>query len=508
MFKKKLFKALHTTTIRDKEEYHLSLSKNLNETVESIKNIIGESTDVIQRDFIIKKRLKASLFYIDGLSDQDSIEEDIIKPLIQTADQPPENLTVEDMISEVVTYSSVSVFDTFDEAILPIMSGDSLLIIDGFEKLVIFTTRQFDKRSIQEPESEIVVRGPRDGFIEVLQSNITLIRRRVRDPNLTVQHGQIGRRSKTDFALLYMKGITNPDLINEVRYRISCIDTDGVIESGTIEQLIEDNAFSPFPQIANTERPDKAAAALMNGQVLIAVDGTPYILVAPILLEQLFKSPEDYYERWLIGTLVRNLRAVAAIIALLLPGLYIATVSFHQGMLPTTLALSIAGTREGVPFPSFLEAMLMEFTIELLREAGIRLPRPVGQTIGIVGGLVIGDAAVRAGIVSPIMVIVVALTAIASFAIPSYSVSISIRILRFSMMIAASILGLYGMILFYILINTHLVGLRSFGCYYTAPIAPYQFANWLDLLFRAPISVLRKRSIELKPMDDIKQKNS
>ncbi|WP_413379142.1 spore germination protein [Alkalihalobacillus sp. 1P02AB] len=505
MFKKKLFKALHRATVRKGNEFPLTISKDLHETVESVKKILGESSDVIQRDLLINKSIKASLFFIDGLSDQDSIEEDIIKPLIQTFAHQVDGLSVKELVNERITLSSESIFDTFDDGILSVMSGDSMLVIDGFEKLVIFSTRKLEKRSIQEPQSEIVVRGPRDGFVEVLQSNIMLIRRRVRDPNLTVQRGQIGRRSKTDFALLYMKGIASPTLIDEVRYRLSCIDIDEVIESGTVEQLIEDHVLSPFPQLLDTERPDKASNALMNGQVLIVLDNTPYVLIAPVVLEQLFKSPEDYYERWLIGTLIRNLRFIAALIALLLPGLYISIVSFHQGLIPTALALSIAGTREGVPFPSFIEAILMEFTIELLREAGVRLPRPVGQTIGIVGGLVIGDAAVRAGIVSPIMVIVVALTAIASFAIPSYSVSISLRILRFSMMIVASVLGLYGMILLFIVISVHLVGLRSFGSYYTAPFAPYHFPSWLDLFLRAPTSVLRRRSAEPKTVDDIKQ---
>ncbi|WP_235820506.1 spore germination protein [Halalkalibacter krulwichiae] len=477
----------------------------MNETVDSIRKVIGESTDVIQRDFTINHYIRASLFYIDGLSGIDHIEQNIIKPLTDSSNQILRGQPIERVVNEVVSVSNISIVDNFDDAILPVMSGDSLLVIDGYEKLITLDTRQMDKRSIQEPQSEIVVRGPRDGFIELLQSNIMLIRRRIKDPNLVVQQGKIGRRSKTDFALLYMKGIAPNELIEEVRFRISCIDLDGVLESGTVEQLIEENVFSPFPQLGNTERPDKAAGALMNGQVLIAIDGSPYVLIAPVVLEQLFKSPEDYYERWFIGTLIRSLRAIAAIIALLLPGVYIAVVSFHQGMIPTTLALSIAGTREGVPFPAFIEAILMEFTIELLREAGVRLPRPVGQTIGIVGGLVIGDAAVRAGIVSPVMVIVVALTAIASFALPAYSISISIRILRFSMMIAASILGLYGMILFYIAINIHLVGLRSFGSYYTAPIAPYDFPSWLDLIWRAPTSILRKRSVEPETQDNTRQ---
>lgn len=217
------------------------------------------------------------------------------------------------------------------------------------------------------------------------------------------------------------------------------------------------------------------------------------------------KSTEDYYDRWHIGSLIRMLRYFAAFIAIFLPSIYIAMVAFHQGMIPTTLALSIAGTREGVPFPAFIEALVMEVTLELLREAGIRLPRPVGQTIGIVGGLVIGEAAVQAGIVSPIMVIVVALTAISSFALPSYSVSITFRMIRFGVMIAAATFGLYGIILVYILINIHLVGLRSFGSYYTSPFAPYRFLDWLDLVIRAPVTLQRIRTDEPRTLDNKKQ---
>ncbi|OIJ21936.1 spore germination protein [Anaerobacillus alkalidiazotrophicus] len=504
---KKLFSKLHSTEVRKEAEYQIEFTGDINKTVESINNIVGESDDIIQRDFLIGKRIRATLFFVDGLCDSDSIEEDIIRPLIYFTD--PERYDEKEFLpylqNEVITLSELKIETSLEKAMLPFLSGETMLIIDGLKELILFETRRFNERSIAEPESEVVVRGPRDGFVESLHTNILQIRRRIRDPNLTVQFGTLGRRAKSDIAIVYIKGVANEKFIDEIRYRVSCINNDNVMETGTLEQFIEDNVLSVFPQMSRTERPDKIVGALMNGNVVTFHDGSPFALMAPVMLHMLFRSPEDYYDRWQIGSLIRVLRYFAALIAIFLPAIYIAMVSFHQGMIPTTLAISIAASREGVPFPAFIEAIIMEVTIELLREAGVRLPRAVGQTIGIVGGLVIGDAAVRAGIVSPVMVIVVALTAIASFAIPAYNISIAFRVVRFIMMLSAAVFGLYGLVMVYIFINIHLVGLRSLGAYYTAPFAPYQFGDWLDLLIRAPISVLTKRSTELKPRDQQKK---
>jgi spore germination protein len=506
---KKLLKKLNAQK-KEKRVAPLELSAQLDKTVTSIDELFINSDDIVKRHFLIGNQIKATCYYIQGLCNTIALDVDVLKPLIQLQTSKMKqwqhsNDLLEQVTEEVLTVASYSVYDSFDEALLPFMSGDTLLIVDGVKKLIILATRGFESRSIEEPQSEIVIRGPRDGFTETLQTNIVLLRRRVRDTNLKVQKGELGRRSKRDFAILYIEGIANDDLIEEVRYRVACVDTDDVPETGTLEQLIEDNVLSPFPQITHTERPDKTASFLMNGQVILLVDGTPFALIVPVTFQQLLKSPEDYYERWLIGSLIRALRYFAAFISLFLPSLYIAMVSFHQGMIPTPLALSIAGSREGVPFPAFVEAMVMEVTFELLREAGNRLPRPIGQTVGIVGGIIIGDAAVQAGIVSPVMVIVVALTAISSFALPSYSVSISFRILRFVVMIAAGIFGLYGIIIVYILINIHLVGLRSFGTFYLSPFAPYRFLDWLDLVIRAPMSLLRLRTDEPRTLDNKKQ---
>ncbi|MDV2883643.1 spore germination protein [Alkalihalophilus pseudofirmus] len=484
-------------------------SSDLVDLTKLVKGYIGESSDIVQHDMVIAGLIKATLFYVSGLSDRDLLDNSVIKPIMQISQREVANISHEELIKklsqEVINLSSVQSIKSLDQSVHLLMTGDSLLIVDGVDKVIILGTKGYEKRGIEEPKSEVVIRGPRDGFIEDIQTNIVLLRRRIADSNFIIQTGEIGQRAKIKYSIGYIKGLVTEELVNEVRYRISCIKTDEVLETGTLEQLIEDNVLSPFPQLMHTERPDKTTAALMNGKVIILIDGTPYSLITPTTFEQLLKSPEDYYDRWHIGTLIRLIRYLAAFFALFLPSLYIAMVTYHHGMIPTTLALSIAGTREGVPFPAFLEAFLMEITIELLREAGIRLPRAIGQTIGIVGGLVIGDAAVRAGFVSPVMVIVVAITAVASFAIPSYSFSIALRMLRFSFMIAASMFGLYGIVISYITINVHLVGLRSFGSYYTSPFAPFRYKDWLDLVFRAPLSQQRTRTNEPGTLDDIKQ---
>jgi spore germination protein len=278
-----------------------------------------------------------------------------------------------------------------------------------------------------------------------------------------------------------------------VENRIKRIDIDSVPESGYVEQLIEDNYLSPFPQVQNTERPDRVVAALMEGRVAILLDGTPFALIVPVTLSMMLQSPEDYYERWIPGTFIRMLRYLAAILALFTPSLYIAFISFHSGLIPTKLAISIIGTRSGVPFPALIEALFMEIAIEILREAGLRLPKPIGPAMGIVGGLIIGEAAVQAGIVSPVLVIVVALTAISSFSIPHYSIGITLRMLRFPAMICAATFGLYGVILFFLLMTSHLVKLKSFGVPYLSPAVPYRLSEWKDLMVRMPLMMMKRR---------------
>jgi len=478
----------------------IPLSTDVKANTDMVKQLLGSPHDLIVREFTVDNTpLTCAVVCIDGLVDSELIHDKIVKHIqlfITTAGKEvPASVDaiISFLLNEVVSIIEVNKGNTLDDALMAILSGDTALFINGTEQIIIVDTKGWSSRGIDEPVSEGLVRGPREGFNESVREATVRIRRRIRDPHLRLDGSRVGRRSKTDMVIAYMDGIVNPDLVQEVKRRISTLDIDDVEESGYIEQWIEDNFVSPFPQVQNTERPDKVASALLQGRVAILLDNTPMVLMVPVTLGQLLHSPEDYYERWLAASLTRMLRYIAAFLAVFSPALYIALVTYHPGLIPSDLAFSIAATREGVPFPAFVEAFMMVTTMELLQEAGIRLPRPIGQTVGIVGGLVIGEAAVSAGIVSPVMVIVVALTAIASFAIPAYNVALAFRMIRYAVMIASAIFGLYGVVLTYIAINIHLTNLTSFGVPYTSPFAPGLIRDWKDIVLRAPITFLKTR---------------
>lgn len=488
------------------ENFSVALQTNLEDNLTNLKNLLDEPNDLVIRKFPVRNGTHdCAIAYIDGLVNADEVYSNAVRnvQLVSERKGLPEetNGLFEELFQSIISITDVEKGYTLDDVSNSLLYGGTILYLDGMDTVLIMDTKGWETRGIEEPISETLIRGSREGFIENLRTNTTLIRRYIRDPNLHFKTYKVGRRSKSDLVLAYITGIINPDLLKEIERRLDTIDMDDALESGFIEQWVEDSFLSPFPQLMNTERPDKVASALMDGKFAIILDGTPFVLIAPTVFSNAMQSPEDYYERWTIGTLLRGLRYAAGFIAVFLPSLYIALVSYQPGMLPSRLAFSIAATREGVPFPSFVEAVLMVVTMELLREAGARLPTTIGQTIGIVGGLVIGDAAVQAGIVSPVMVVVVALNAIASFAVPQYSVAISFRIILFGYMIAAAFLGIYGVILAYIMTNIHIVNLHSIGVPFSAPFAPTFWKDWRNLVFRLPIPMLNKRPGYLKPDD-------
>lgn len=477
--------------------------------IEQIKRLLHSPNDLIIRIVTIgNSNHRCAIVYIDGLVDKDIVNTQILNNIqlgmAQANKEIPANekeLLIE-LENEILSIGELKKVQSLDAVMFAVLSGETAIFVEGTTDVLLIGTKGWASRGIEEPVSEALVRGPREGFTENVRTNTVLIRRNIRDPNLHFENFQVGRRSKKDLFLVYIDGIVHPEIVKEVKKRLDSIDMDDAPESGFIEQWIEDSFMSPFPQILHTERPDKACASILEGKVVILLDGTPFVLIAPVTFVALIQSPEDYYERWMIGSLIRILRYGAAFISLFLPALYIALVSFHQGMIPSKLAFSIAATREGVPFPAVVEAFMMEVTLELLREAGLRLPKPIGQTIGIVGGLVIGESAVQAGIVSPVMVIVVSVTAIASFAVPSYSAGIAFRMLRFVTMLTASIFGLYGIILTYIMINVHLARLKSFGIPYTAPFSPNFKHDLMDLVIRAPLIMLSRRPKFMQTEDE------
>ncbi|GAB7387076.1 spore germination protein [Bacillaceae bacterium] len=485
------------------------LSKDLEANLRLVREILGESDDLVIRRFHIggRREFMAALVYIDGLTDKVVINDFILRPaMIEIRESDPNQAVSRQALHNLldqygVTINEVDEAEDMQKVIRSVLSGDSALFIEENEKALLLNTKGWDHRGVEEPSTEAVVRGPRDGFTETLRVNTAQIRRRLRDPDLRVKNMTVGKRTNTDIALMYIEGLVDQEVLQEVERRINRIDIDAALESGYIEQFIEDNHWSPFPQIQNTERPDKAAANLLEGKVVIVVDSTPFVLIAPAVFSQFYHSPEDYYERFWIGTFVRFIRVLSMLIALLAPSIYIAFSSFHPEMIPSKLVIAMAAGRSTVPFPSIVEALMMEITVEILREASVRLPGPIGPTIGIVGALVVGQAAVQAGIVSPIMVITVAITTIGSFASPSYNAAIALRLLRFPMMLMAAMFGLYGIMLLLLLIILHLASLKSFGVPYLAPFSPSRLTDMKDTFIRAPLNWMIQRPEMMKPQD-------
>jgi spore germination protein KA len=459
------------------------LSKNLQENTSSLQSIYNNCPDVIFRTFLIGNGRKAILIYIEGLSNIEEIDNHVLSPLMMLEMEMPLDFST---LQEKLPVSKVKQVSKIQDVIEQVSGGNPVVLIDQQSQGLSMGLAKFEKRSIEEPTAESVVRGPRDGFTETLSVNISLLRRKLKSPDIKINNISIGRYSQTQVAVMYIEGLVDQTLLEEVNNRLSRIDVDGILESGYIEEFIEDYPFSPFPQVLNTERPDVVAANLLEGRIAILVDGTPFVIVAPITFYSFYQAAEDYYQRFLIGTLIRWLRYIFLLIALLLPSTYVAILTFHQEMVPTTLLLSVAKSREEIPFPALVEALIMEVTFEALREAGLRLPKQIGSAVSIVGALVIGQAAVSAGLVSAPMVMVVAITGIASFSIPRYNAAIAIRMLRFPIMFMAGTLGLLGIMLSLLAIIVHLSTIRSFGVPYLSPMAPMKGKEMKDVMFRAP----------------------
>lgn len=476
----------------------------------SVRKAIGNNGDVEFREFTIRGTgTRAVIVFVDGLMDNDLMDTHLIRPLmmvgIPETEQEQFNRssdTIKAYISsQMLPVSEIKHTDRLLELVQSVLAGTTGLLVDGMQGAFLVGSAKGKSRNLEEPLSEALLRGPRVGFTERLADNTGLLRLHGKNESLLLTRFEVGNRVKKDLIIAYMKDIADPKLVDEVVTRIQKLEIDDPLESGYIEQLIEENVMSPFQQVQNTERPDRVIGALLEGRVAILLDGTPYALIVPVTFSMLLQSPEDYYERWISGSFVRLLRFLSALLALLAPALYISFISFHPGLIPTKLALTIIETRQGVPFPSIIEALIMEIAIEILREAGIRLPKPLGPAMGIVGGLIIGDAAVQAGIVSPFLVIVVAVTAISSFTIPVYSAGITLRVLRFSAMFFAAVLGLFGVVMFFLLLCSHLVILKSFGVPYASPMVPYGINDLKDFLIRFPLKVMKKRPQMLKPND-------
>jgi spore germination protein KA len=441
-----------------------SLFHELVKNIDRIKSELGNSKDIIIREFQIGGQLDAAVIFAAGLSDQTFISNSIMKSLLNLQDDALIQAAMDNDSAQIIqiatekllTFGEVKEFKDWNRLFNALLSGDSILLFNNCSSGIYAATKGGETRGVTETSTQSVVRGPKEAFSESIRTNSSLIRRKIKSSKLWLEERTIGEVTQTEVDIMYIKGIANDEIVQEVRDRLDRIKIDGILESGYIEDLIQDEVWTPFPTVFNSERPDTIAAGLLEGRIAILTDGTPFVLLVPVEFVSFLQSAEDYYQRYDIGTFLRILRYGSFFIALLLPSLYVAIATFHQEIIPTSLLLQLATQREGVPFPPIVEAFLMEIVFEVLREAGIRMPSAVGKTISIVGALVIGQAAVEAGIVSPAMVIIVSFTAITNFVIPAISLAIAVRLLRFGLLILAGSLGMYGIAVALLLLVLHL----------------------------------------------------
>ncbi|WP_235949319.1 spore germination protein [Paenibacillus glycinis] len=436
---------------------------------DALQRILRNCADIVFRPLTLPDQADILLVYIEELTDAAKLEQIISACMISRE------------FTRLTQYESVHYLS---EVVAKVLKGSTAIFIDGKPFAYVAELTAFNQRAIAEPSNEAAIRGPREGFTEDLKTNLSMIRRIISHPTLKFDKHQAGELTNTEFVVAYIEEKVKPELLQEVRRRLDAFSTNQLLDSGYIEEYIEDKSWSLFPQIQNTERPDTLSASLLAGRVAIIVDGSPNALLMPMTFWAGLQAAEDHYERFIYVSAVRLLRLLLAMLSCLLPSVYVALTTFHPQMIPLALMLSISASREGIPFPTVIETLLMELMFEGLREAGLRLPKAIGSAVSIVGALVIGEAAVQAGFISAPIVMIVAGTGIASFAFPSYSLALPFRLLRFPLLIAGGFLGLYGVAIGLIFILIHLVALKSFGMPYLMPIAPIGKNFWKDAFVR------------------------
>ncbi len=495
-----LFKETYTK----QELQGMGISSDLEDNIRFLNMLLGSNRDFMHRLVEVTESGRFAVFFLDGLVDELLLGRDIVAPIQVLLSKKAGTITY-DHVREALRSTNASEIDNMHQVIDSILYGSVPVFIDGESRAISVSVQKWQHRAPEEPVNESVLRGPREGFVETLRDNTSLLRRRLRSPNLVIEEFELGQVTHTGVAMVYCKGIASPDLVQEVRSRLKRIKTDGILESNYIGEMVADE-FTIFPLITDTERPDRVVVNLLEGRVAVLVDNTPVALIMPATFTDYFRTPDDFYLRWPFVWLVKPIRYIAFVISLVLPSVYVALTTFHQEMIPLELLVKIASTREGVPFPAALEAIVMQLIFEILREAGVRLPKVVGSAVSIVGALIIGTASVDAGLVSPLMVIVVALTGISSFLSPIFSFTVVARLLVFPLVVLAATLGLFGVAVGLMLILIHMLGLRSFGVPYLEPISPFHLRDFGEAIISKPHWAMDKRPEELAKENQRRQK--
>ncbi|HYF95993.1 MAG TPA: spore germination protein [Symbiobacteriaceae bacterium] len=496
------------------------LSSSMDENVQRLKKLfrMPENKDLIIRDLTIATQppTRAVVCFMEGLTDKVIINDHILTPLMLLAhldhhagaagEAGPTEFSIDTLIKRLLPGHQTA--EKYDMAAIAesLLAGDTILFFENEKTAVSVETKSPPGRSVGEPTTEKVIQGSKDAFVEAWRVNVALVRRRLKDPRVVTDILKVGRVSNNYVGLMYIDGIASPKLVAEIRRRIEAIDVDIINSAGTLEQYIEDAPNAWMPGMMTTERPDRTAGYLSEGNVALLVDNVPYALIAPVTFWTLLQTAEDYHLRYPFGTFIRWIRLTALLITVLVPALYIAVVNYHHEMIPTELMLFIASTREHVPLPALVELIIMDLSFELIREAGTRIPSAIGSTVGLVASLVLGQAAVEAKLISPLMVLIVAVTGLASFAIPNYVTSFGVRTWRFLVLAGAAVLGFYGLAAAVFVLVLYMAGLRSFGVPFLSPVAPLR-SRITDALSRSPLFEMEMRPSYTRPVDRRRQQD-
>jgi len=478
------------------EEGGKKLSHSLDDNTRALKEIfhVPESSDVVFREIVIAEpKVRAVVAYIEGLSNFDTIFKCVLQPLMLMSPLRKGSLQspVDRLESALIPNGQVERTESLHKLVESMLMGDTVVLVEKSDVALVVETKGWEHRPVGEAVSERIVRGPQQGFVEVLSSNTALLRSIIQTPDLVVESLDIGVTAPNKCALIYVASIANKKLVDEVRRRILGLNVSEIFTSGELEQYIEDS-HSLLPTILSTERPDRVAEHLMQGMCAIMVAGDPFALIVPANIFAFLDSAEDRLVRWPYGNVLRFIRYVSFFLTIYLPGIYVAVVSYHPEMIPPALMMAIAAAREPIPFPLYVEVLVMFFGFELIREAGIRIPSPIGPTIGIVGALLIGEAAVTASIVSPILVIIIAVTAVASFTLPNLEIGMFIRVATFLFIVAGAALGFLGIAALTYIMLCHAFSLNSFGVPFLTPLAPMRKPSFRGAFVTAPWKIERR----------------
>ena len=464
------------------------LDKSLDNNISLFKNIFKNDETLIIREFQNKwlKAAQCCIIYLDGMVNTEIVNENIIQPVLRndlSKDIESNNL-LEELKKKVIVSNNVFLETEINKIVNSVIYGDTLFLLEGYDKALVINSKGWQTRPISEPVSTRVVRGPREGFTESIMVNLSLVRRKIKNPDLKFKFKEIGERTHTKTCICYMESLALESILSELEQRLDKIEIDGIIDSGYIQELIKDAPYSPFETVGSSERPDVIAAKLLEGRIALFVDGSPFVLTVPYLVVENFQANEDYYNNYIFSTMNRLIRGFTAVTSITIPSIFLALVTYHQEMLPTPLLLSISASRQDVPVPTVVSLIFMLLVFDILREVGIRMPSPIGQAVNIVGTLVLGQAAVDARLVSAPVIIVTALTGMTTLINMNFITATII--FRYFFLLGTSVLGIYGFLMCFIILYLHLMSIRSFGVPYMMSVTKARNHDGQDAWIRAP----------------------